>query len=133
MKVVINKQFGGFGLSKKAITRLVELNDSHIKKIKVEEYYGLHRDWKGERQRDKKWMPELFVRGYPDFVFTDEHRHTDEYRTCPLLIQVIEELGEVADGRHATLAVVEIPDGVDFEIDEYDGNETVEEKHRSWR
>jgi hypothetical protein len=28
--------------------------------------------------------------------------------------------------------VVEIPDGTDYEISEYDGNEHIAEKHRTW-
>jgi hypothetical protein len=55
-----------------------------------------------------------------------------ENRTCPKLIQVVEELGEKANGQFAKLRIIEIPDGVDWEIDEYDGSEKVEEKHRSW-
>ena len=53
-------------------------------------------------------------------------------RTDPLVIQVVKKLGEKANGEHAELAIVEIPRGVEWEIDEYDGVETVEEKHRSW-
>lgn len=48
------------------------------------------------------------------------------------LIAVIEELGESANGQCASLRIVEIPDGVDWEIDEYDGYEHVAEKHRTW-
>jgi hypothetical protein len=48
------------------------------------------------------------------------------------LVQVIEELGEEANGSHAKLEVIEIPDGVEYTIDEYDGIESIHEKHRSW-
>jgi hypothetical protein len=44
----------------------------------------------------------------------------------------VEELGDKASGQFAELVVVEIPDGVDYEIDEYDGNEHIAEKHRTW-
>lgn len=37
-----------------------------------------------------------------------------------------------ASGRLAELEVVEIPDGTDWEIDDYDGVETIHEKHQSW-
>ena len=55
-----------------------------------------------------------------------------ENRTDPLLIRVIEELGDMANGRCAKLKVVEIPDGTDYIIDEYDGNEHIAEAHRTW-
>jgi hypothetical protein len=48
------------------------------------------------------------------------------------LVAVVEKLGEKADGFCATLKVVEIPEDVDWEIGEYDGNEWVAEKHRTW-
>lgn len=62
----------------------------------------------------------------------------DEYapecnRAEPELVQVVETLGEGADDRYAQLKVVEIPDNVDWDIQEYDGLEWVAEKHRTWR
>jgi hypothetical protein len=48
------------------------------------------------------------------------------------LIEVIEELGDAANGDCAELAIVEIPDDVEWEISEYDGREHVAEKHRTW-
>jgi len=30
------------------------------------------------------------------------------------------------------LKIIEIPEDVDWEVDEYDGLETIHEKHRSW-
>jgi hypothetical protein len=57
---------------------------------------------------------------------------TRESRSHPLVIRVVEELGEAADGKHAKLRIVEIPDGTDYEISEYDGQEHIAEKHRTW-
>ena len=37
-----------------------------------------------------------------------------------------------ASGKFADLEVREIPDGVDWQIDEYDGNESIHEVHRTW-
>lgn len=54
-------------------------------------------------------------------------------RTNPRLIDVVERLGENADGPHAELKVVEIPNGIEWSIHEYDGTESIHEKHRSWR
>jgi hypothetical protein len=53
-------------------------------------------------------------------------------RNDPALVQAVEELGPAANGAHAKLAVVEIPDDVSWEIDEYDGAEHVAETHRTW-
>ena len=66
----------------------------------------------------------------------DGYGHLDfglSCRTDPEVIAVIEKLGsEKASGFCARLKVIEIPDGIEWEIDEYDGLETVREKHRSW-
>ena len=64
----------------------------------------------------------------PDKSFYDR----DIPRDDPILIQVFKELGDVANGFAADLKIVEIPDGVDWEIEEYDGNEWVAEVHRTW-
>ena len=53
-------------------------------------------------------------------------------RNNPILVEIVEQLGEAADGGHAELKVVEIPDDVKWQIEEYDGNEWVAEKHRKW-
>jgi hypothetical protein len=53
-------------------------------------------------------------------------------RHDPRVIQVIEEMGDKADGPFAKLRIVEIPDGTDYEVSEYDGNEHIAEKHQTW-
>lgn len=53
-------------------------------------------------------------------------------RDDPFLIQIIEQLDHDADGSCAALKIVEIPDGVAWEIEEYDGKEHVAEQHRTW-
>lgn len=64
-------------------------------------------------------------------------QESDSYnidRSDPILIQVVETLGrKVCADRFASLAIVEIPDNVEWEISEYDGMEQVDEKHRHWR
>ena len=55
-----------------------------------------------------------------------------DLRTDPKLIECVETLGEDANGRWAVLEVVEIPDNISWEIDEYDGVETIHETHRVW-
>jgi len=53
-------------------------------------------------------------------------------RDDPYLVKVVRDLGMAANGAYANLKIVEVPGGVDWEIEEYDGNEHVAEKHRVW-
>jgi len=53
-------------------------------------------------------------------------------RADPLLVKVVEKLGRAASGTHAELKIVEIPEGMQYQIEDYDGMETIHEKHRSW-
>lgn len=53
-------------------------------------------------------------------------------RNDPELIRCVETLGERSWGMFATLKVIEIPDGIDWAIENYDGREWVVEKYRSW-
>jgi hypothetical protein len=55
-----------------------------------------------------------------------------EKRNDPKLVEAVEKLGEEANGRFARLKVIEIPDDVEWTIEEYDGSEWVAEKHRIW-
>ena len=55
------------------------------------------------------------------------------WRSDKRLIMAIEKIGEdAAGGSHSALRIVEIPDDVDWEVDEYDGMESIHEKHRIW-
>jgi hypothetical protein len=53
-------------------------------------------------------------------------------RDHPLLIQCFKELGTNAQYWWSEFKIIEIPDGVEWEIREYDGKESVHEKHRIW-
>ena len=55
-----------------------------------------------------------------------------EDRSNPALVKCVEALGKNASGELSSLKVVEIPDDVEWEINEYDGLESVVEKHREW-
>lgn len=82
MKLVINKCYGGFSISKEAKELL----------------------------------------GGSDISRDDER-----------LIKLIEERGtEFVSGKHANLKIVEIPDDVQWEIQDYDGIEWIAETHRKW-
>ena len=48
------------------------------------------------------------------------------------LIAVVELMGTEANNRFSELKIVEIPDNVNWYIEEYDGCEWVAERHRTW-
>jgi len=54
-------------------------------------------------------------------------------RDDPYLVKVVEELGPRANGDFAELKIVDIPADVEWQIAEYDGNEWIAEKHRTWK
>lgn len=68
----------------------------------------------------------------PNDCYFYESWHEDENRSDPDLIEVIERLGDKANGACAELAIKEIPDGASFEITEYDGSEDVVPPRMSW-
>lgn len=119
MKIAINKCYGGFSLSPAAIYAYARIKG-----------LTLHEDRKYEYSTIYYTSPPDFETGkYPeDSYFSD----SDIPRNDPALIETIEELGSEANGNLASLKVVEIPDDVDWKIDEYDGIEWVAEKHKTW-
>ena len=140
MKVVINRCFGGYGLSYEAVMRYLEIKNITVYPEKSEGGWGYWTYWlvkpedRLEQKEDEDFRAmsmderQAYNKQYSDETFGEE----DINRCDPVLIQVIEELGDVANGDHAELAIVEIPDDVQWEIAEYDGSEHVAEKHRVW-
>lgn len=155
MKIVINKCYGGFGLSPAGIKRYAELKgrkcyffksifgeEKSFERLSMEEAKSCF-SWSAfdipnpneVLGRNKEWH-KLTVkeRGKANTLYSKHSLyHGDIPRDDKDLIRVVEELGEKANGSCASLSVVEIPDGIKWEIDEYDGNESIDEKHRSWR
>lgn len=109
MKIVINACYGGFGLSLAAVQRYAELKGATLsfKESKLPGFYHY-------RLNDK--------------YFDDDEMSRDD----PDLVRVVEELGAAANGSCADLKIVIVPDGIDWQIEEYDGTEWVSEKHRAW-
>ena len=140
-KVVINTCHGGFGLSHEGILAYLDKCGTPVWTEANEKFGGLipftyYLVPPEERIEDPdNWHDMTLAQrqahnaAYSRTVFHDR----DLARDDPYLVQVVEELGDRANGRHAELKVVEIPANVDWEIDEYDGAEWVAEKHRTWR
>ena len=103
-KVVINSCYGGFGLSDEATRALL-------------------------RRRGIQWTekPSRFGSMGPEFYIDGEfYTSRDTPRTDPDLIAVVEEMGDAANGRCASLEIVDLEPGTHYFIDEYDGYESIQ-------
>jgi len=137
MKIVINKCYGGFGLSNGAMLRYLELKgvEFGMYTVQTSPFCYVKLD-KSEINRDSDCGvtvmlgPQQEMREYND---DDYFYYADISRDDPILVQVVEELGSKANGVLAELKIVEIPDDVDWYVSDYNGIETVEEIHRTWR
>lgn len=139
MKVVINNCFGGFELSNLGELEYLKLKGKDAFFYKQTEYKH-----NGGVNLYKKISPNeggMFTHTltkdmgdsfseFPDDEFYFSSREIE--RTDKDLIKVVETLGEKASGQCSSLKVIEIPDDVSWEIDEYDGFESIHEVHRSW-
>ena len=113
MKIVINSDYGGFSLSDEAILE-----------------YGKRKGLNLVKDENTSWSVSIFYKDTP----TKENYFEDREipRNDPDLVSVVEDLGESANGFAASLKIVEIPEDVDWYVEENDGREWVAEKHRTW-
>lgn len=145
MRIAVNKCWGGFGLSKEAQALYME------KKYGVDNIYYYKTNtagWGGKKSTKEDFIKEVDSHyisitttdcgeefdDYRKFnaVWFDDYNDSIEFRSDPVLIKVLEELGDDANGDFAEIEIVDVPDDANVYIDNYDGMETVEEKHRSW-
>jgi len=109
-KIVYNACYGGFSLSDEAIEMYLDLKG--LKYTKTPDRWGSHYTVEG-----------------------DSHFYNrDIDRADPVLAQVVETLGEKADGDCAKLEIEDIPAGTLYRITEYDGYESVETQYNvDWK
>ena len=133
-KVVYSSCYGGFGLSKEAVQRYWEIKGQ---RVWIEEdnefhYHNFLTVWlvsPEERQKQKSTEEFLALSmneriAYNDAYLTQTWCAIDVDRHDPVLVQVVEELGDKANGQYAKLAIKEVSGP--YRITEYDGYETVE-------
>jgi hypothetical protein len=129
-KIVYNACFGGFSLSHEAIMRYAEIKgitlyvqeDLFINNYylcPVEEFERIH----AEDYAKPETAPDRFDASSALYFY-----YSDIERNDPALVQVVEELGNLANGNSSRLEIEELPAGTLYRIDEYDGRETVETK-----
>ena len=144
-KVILNKDYGGFGVSalahkmyaKKKFGRelfiysgddITEDRKVHYTKLSVDDFKEKHSFFYFYSFTDLG--QEIII----DLAHEDNIETlniTSDYREDPLLIEIVEELGEKANDSFSTLKVVEIPDELangNYIIDDYDGIETLHAK-----
>lgn len=150
MKVVINRCFGGFGVSALALKELVKRNAKCIKSFTPKFYYGGENRIFSERYEwEFMWKKDFdnFV-DIGDGFKADKNDHLvykdgllyqlsvrgdPDVRCDKDLIEVIEMLGtKKSSSCFAELIIVKIPDGIKYDIYNYDGVESIHEVHRVW-
>jgi len=104
MDILINRCYGGYGLSDKAVRLYLT----------------------------KKNIPIVLNPQYSDSYFkyyiVEDNNQFSGYnisRNDSVIIEVVRELGKNANGSSAELKIVSIPDGCHYDIDEYDGMESI--------
>lgn len=120
MKVVINDCHGGFGLSDDAFKMFLDRKGVEYRTVEME---------RGAFGNNKLMF---YLAGSPesnDSAIYDR----DITRHDPDLVKIVEELGENAGSWSSKLKIIEIPDDIEWQIEEYDGLEWVAEKHRIWK
>jgi len=135
MKVAYNGCFGGFSLSHLGL-------DSYAKKKGLELFWYRRDGYRLAVYSKLESVPVGSAGNHHAFTVDlgdsateypyDAYYSPDYDRADIDLIDLIEELGEAANGVCSELCIAEIPDGVAYEIDEYDGNESVVPPRQTW-
>jgi len=115
MELVINGCYGGFGLSPEALMHYAKLKGITLYAEKGTFGTQFYTTPAENRERGEGYL--------------SDH---DIPREDPDLIRTVRALGKKANGQYAELHIVEIPDGVLWDIEEYDGIEHISEQHRTW-
>ncbi len=129
-KIVYNACHGGFGLSEAAMYRYAQIKGLTLY---PETEHGLTTYWTvPEDERTGILEGDDWYSASMEERIASNKRHgeltvydRDIPRYDPALAQVVEELGEAANGHCAKLRIEEIPTGGRYRIEEYDGLESI--------
>jgi hypothetical protein len=138
MKIVLNSCYGGFELSYKAVMRYAELKGFKLYAFIDDRNNNVDLDYKHfapYNGKDKVFMVHYSKKPLNSDGTYEEKSYFSErdiQRNDETLVQVVMELGNQANGTCSDLRIVEIPDNIGWEIEDYDGKEWVSEKHRTW-
>jgi len=126
-KIVYNACYGGFNLSHEAIMRYAEIKGItlYTKEENYFTHYYLCPPEEFERMRAEDEKTTRLYEGRFDRSNAMYFSLRDVDRADPALVQVVEELGDKANGMCAKLRIEDVPAGTLYRIDEYDGYESV--------
>ena len=131
MKIVINRQYGAFDLSQLALEKLIEWGVPVMSSEEAEnktDLFVVDRELTPPEKREENFEDNCQYYGrYWCDLFSLHYN-----RNHPLLIKLVEKLGESANGNYSSLKIVDVPDDVKWKIEDYDGMEIVREVSRSW-
>jgi len=141
VKVILNKCYGGFHPSVEAYRLYAKKKGIEVYPYIMDYVSGFSRvryKKADDCENDNMWV-QYFTRDFGENVEigNDDYEKyalvlRDDYREDPVLVEVVEELGDKASSNVSNLVVVEIPDGMEYVIDDYDGAETLHQKVREW-
>jgi len=132
-KVVYNACYGGFGLSEEAVQRYFEIKgqqvwiekDPQFKSFDIFTVWLVPPEERLEQKIGEKFtamsMDERIAYNRACSAQTWYHRYLD--RHDPILVQVVEELGDKANSKYAKLRIEDVSGP--YRIGEYDGFESV--------
>jgi hypothetical protein len=126
MKIVINTCFGGYGLSEKAVGMYIERTN-----MKLHSYNGIYLSILPDEYQKLVDIENKEKKSHSSNKFCWDYTYIK--RTDHILISIIEKLGKEANKEYSDLKVIEIPDNVEYTIEEYDGCEHIAETHRTWK
>lgn len=140
MKVVVNRCYGGFGLSTRAIQMCYERGMTKLA-YSIDEYFRT--DEKAHQRALNIWNKYLAgdtsLEKKSEFtIFTSDKTQVlmmssmGQERNNPILVSVVEELGKEANDSFSKLEIKEIPDDVKWEIVSRYGMEEIRKVSRNW-
>ena len=131
MEVVINRCFGGFGLSDAAVEMCIELGMTLTEYIQSGPNKGSRKNPSADFTKSAPLLPSMDTSSFGKYHIADSGK---DFRCNPIVIKVVKKLKKKSWGRFAELEIVDIPfdDTSGWDIHEYDGSESIEESHRSW-
>lgn len=143
-KIILNKEYGGFLASYKAhqlyAKRKLGIDKIYIYKFYVDRIKDEDRSFVKYKHYYKKEDTDqgifncYVVKDLGDIVQSLDTEYIlcldEHYREDPILISLVEELGDEVNSSFSSLKVVEIPDELigNYMIDDYDGWETLHQK-----